>query len=35
VPPNGRSLIDMESAAESKPLMDLFWQISSKAERVV
>jgi len=25
----------MESAAESKPLMDLFWQISSKAERVV
>jgi len=25
----------MESAAESKPLMDLFWQIASKAERVV
>jgi len=25
----------MESAAESKPLMDLFWQISSKDERVV
>jgi len=25
----------MESAAESKPLMDLFRQIASKAERVV
>ena len=35
VPPNGRSLLDMESATESKPLMNLFWQISSKAERVV
>ena len=31
----GSHLRIMESAAESKPLMDLFWQISSKAERVV